>query len=407
MSDTCRLVEQYIIKKKSEYFEMIDAAAFAAKNLYNLVNYHIRQAYLHEHRYMQMKELYALVKGTDAYIALPRKVSNQVIWNVYHNWGAYYEAIKAWRDQPESFLGKPSIPKYKDKQDGRSLLVYEKGAVNKRYLNKCGFVTPSGLNIPIYTRQSSIDQIRIVPRKNHYIIEIVYTVAIQPDPTLNNQFVAGIDIGVNNLAALSSNKPGFRPLLVNGKPLKAINQYYNKRKAELQSLLSYENANRHSSNRINRMGEKRNRQINQYLHTASRRIVNLLIEEKIGVLVIGKNKDWKQNANMSRANNQNFVQIPFARFIDMLTYKAQLAGMVVVEQEESYTSKCSFLDRETIGKQASYAGKRKQRGLFVSASGKTINADLNGSYNIIRKAIPNAFCNGIEGVAVHPSGFVL
>ncbi len=208
---------------------------------------------------------------------------------------------------------------------------------------------------------------------------------------------------MNNLAALTSNKPGFQPLLVNGRPLKSINQFYNKRKAELQSQLQ---GHRKSSKRIAKLSHKRNRKVDHYLHNASRQVVDHLVGEGIGVLVIGKNKNWKQQINIGRQNNQNFVSIPHARFVEMLTYKAKLVGLQVINTEESYTSKCSLLDLEPIGKQAEYAGKRLKRGLFRASDGRLINADVNGSGNIIRKVVPNAFADGIEDFVVRPLGFL-
>jgi putative transposase len=153
---------------------------------------------------------------------------------------------------------------------------------------------------------------------------------------------------------------------------------------------------------MERLANKRTRKIDHDLHTASRRIVDLLIVEGIGTLVIGKNEQWKQEANMGKRNNQNFVSVPHARFIDMLTYKAELVGIAVVLTEESYTSKCSFLDNEEIGKHEHYEGKRLKRGLFRSQFGRLINADVNGSYNIIKKVAPDAFVQGSRGCVVHP-----
>src|SRR6266704_340000 len=152
------------------------------------------------------------------------------------------------------------------------------------------------------------------------------------------------------------------------------------------------------------MKTKRNRRVNAYLHTASRRIINLLVEEGIGRIVVGKNPFWNQEVEMGKKNNQEFVQIPHARFIEMLTYKAKLVGIQVILQEESHTSKCSFLDLEPICHHERYVGKRVKRGLFRSADGRRINADVNGSLNIMRKAIPDSFSGkqGIEGVAVRP-----
>jgi putative transposase len=180
--------------------------------------------------------------------------------------------------------------------------------------------------------------------------------------------------------------------------MKSVNQYYNKTKAKLQSKL--ENDKR-TSKRIEKLTLKRNNKINDYLHKASRYIVNQLVSKDISKLIIGYNKQWKQDINIGKRNNQNFVNIPFYKFISMLEYKCELEGVEMITHEESYTSKCSFLDNEPIKKHDSYLGKRIKRGLFRSSKGELINADLNGSYNIMRKVVPN-FTNGIEGVVVHP-----
>ncbi|NJN97601.1 MAG: IS200/IS605 family element transposase accessory protein TnpB [Anaerolineales bacterium] len=146
--------------------------------------------------------------------------------------------------------------------------------------------------------------------------------------------MAGLDIEVDALATIAANKPGFQPFIINGRPAKATNQYYNKRKADLQACLP---ANCKTSIPIRRLGHIRNGRINHYLHVASRRIVDQLVAERMGTLVISKNDFWKQEAKLGDRNNQNFVQLPHARFIEMLTYKAQLAGIKVIYQEESYT----------------------------------------------------------------------
>jgi putative transposase len=252
-------------------------------------------------------------------------------------------------------------------------------------------------------------------------VEVVYELEVPENANLEKNLVARIDIGVNNLAALTSNKIGFQPKLVNGRPLKAINQYYNKKKAGIQSNLARMDRKKTSPNtddkqgkrflsrEIRRMGVQRERRMENYLHTASSRIIKLLVKEKIGVLVIGHNKDWKQEANLGDQGNQNFVSIPFNKFIAQLTYKAQFHGIQVIQTEEAYTSKCSFLDEEELRKHPEYLGRRVKRGLFRASAGRKINADLNSSYNIIQKVFPNAFrCNGTVGAfAVHPAGFIL
>ena len=206
-------------------------------------------------------------------------------------------------------------------------------------------------------------------------------------PKLENSNYAAIDLGLNNLATVATNVS--KPFIINGRPLKSINQRWNKRKARLQSKLK---KGVYKSKQIQTITNKRNRRVKNYLHQASKALINELRRLSISKVVIGCNKEWKQNISLGRRNNQNFVQIPHARFIEMVTYKAALAGIEIVIAEESYTSKCSFLDDEPIEKHEEYAGKRIKRGLFKSKTGKLINADINAAYNIMRKHL---------GISVH------
>ncbi len=193
--------------------------------------------------------------------------------------------------------------------------------------------------------------------------------------------------------------------MINGRPLKSINQYYNKVKSFLQSLLP----KNESSIRLKKLCNKREFKINDYLQKASRLIIDTLINEKIGTLIIGHNQDWKQNINIGKRNNQNFVQIPYNKLIKMLSYKAEMVGIKVILTEESYTSKASFMDNDSLPvykkgqkNQVTFSGKRVKRGLYRTLRKRLINADVNGSLNIMRKAVPNVFDYGIEGVVVHP-----
>ncbi len=393
-----QLVEQHCISKNDSRYEVIDRAAFASKNFYNAANYELRQSYIRTGVYLSYETLYHLMKRHEAYKALPAKVAQQVLKVLDKNWKGYFEAMKAYPRDPSKFLGHPKLPKYKDKQKGRNVLVFTVQAVSKRGLSK-GVIQPSGVPIEIQTQHTNINQVRIVPRGTHYVVEVVYTQKTT-QAAVDFSLYAGIDIGLNNLATLTSNKSGFVPRLVNGRPVKSINQFYNKNRATLQARLPQ---GQYTSHRMEHLTLKRTRQIDHYLHTASRRIIDLLVSERIGTLVIGKNINWKQEATIGKRTNQNFVQVPHARFIDMLTYKATLVGIQVILTEERYTSKCSFLDNEPIGKHEVYAGRRVKRGLFRSVSGKTYNADINGSYNILRKVAPDVFAQGSSGCVVHPS----
>jgi putative transposase len=399
-----QLVEQNIIGRNDPRYAAIDAAAFAAKNLYNRALYEWRQAFIHEGVYLSYVEVYHRVKHSEAYQALPRKVSNDILRQLDKIWRSFRNGLKEWHEHPEKFTGRPQIPKYKHKTKGRFLLIYDKQAISKTALKR-GMLAPSGLGIEVRTWQGSVKQARIVPRIGFYVVEVVYEKAVEQAP-VNPAYYAGIDIGMHNLAALTSNKPNFKPVIVNGRPVKSINQFYNKRRAQLQKKLGKTG----TTKRMERLTNKRIRRIDHYMHMASRYIIDVLVKEGIGVLCIGKNDGWKQECEMGKRNNQNFVQIPHARFISMLTYKAELVGIRVEITEESYTSKASFLDRDPLPVRQpnddttyTFSGKRVERGLYRASNGRDINADSNGSYNIIRKVAPDAFgSEGVEDFAVHP-----
>ncbi len=403
-----QLVEHHFIARSDARFEAIDRAAFASKNLYNQATYQIRQAFFQEGKYLPYAEIFHRIKSMDCYQALPRKVSNSILILIDKNWKAFFKANKHYQENPSRFLGRPNIPGYKDKEKGRTILIYDKQALGKRAFKKTGKLIPSGLPLEIETRIAweNIHQVRIVPRLDGYVVEVVYSRA-EEQTAVDSSLIAAIDLGVNTLAAVTSTKPGFQPLLVNGRPLKSLNQYSNKQRAHHQSHLA--KAKRFTSRKLDRITTKRTRRINAYLHTASRRIINTLVSEGIGTLVVGKNPYWKQAVEMGRKNNQAFVQMPHARFIDMLTYKAKLVGIQVVLQEESYTSKASFLDRDPLPisdpkreTKPRFRGKRETRGLYRAADGRRLHADLNGSYNILRKAFPDSFGQGIAAPAVVP-----
>ncbi len=404
-----KLVEQHVIKRSDPRYARLDEAAFASKNLWNLANYHVRQAFILEHRYLDNTAVYHLVKSSDAYRALPAKVSNQVLIQLHHAWIGFFEAMETWREHPEQFTGRPKLPGYKHKTAGRNLLIYEMGAIWKRELDR-GLIAVSGLGVLVQTAQSreTVEQVRVVPKAEHYVIEVVYQYEANSAAVDPKLFVAA-DLGLNVLAALTSNKPGFVPRLVSGKPLKSLNQYYNKQRASHQSRLAKEK--RFTSRQLDRITTKRNRRIAHYLHTASRRMIDLLVQEGIGTLIIGKNPLWKQEINLGKKNNQEFVQMPHARFIELLQYKGALAGITVVVHEESYTSKASFLDLDDIPsydhprtEKPTFSGKRIARSWYRAANGQVIHADVNGSYNIGRKVAPTAFSGlGVGGAAVRPS----
>ena len=372
------LVERHIIKDNKE----LDELCFKSKNLYNKALYLVRQHYFNTKNYLNFFAVNKLMVDSkdEDYYALLTGVSKQTLRLLDRNFKSFFSLIEKKRS---GNYDKPiRIPKYLDKE-GRTVVIFPKQSVFKVYLRK-GLIKLSSLSIEIPTKkanESNLVEVRVLPRNNHHVVEIVYKVE-QKEPKSDNGRYASIDLGLNNLATVASNV--VKPFSINGRPLKSINQYYNKEKARLQAHLK---GNKKTSKRIKSISNKRNNKVKDYLHKSSRKIVNFLVSNNISTLIIGYNEEWKQNINLGRTNNQSFVNIPFYTFIKQLEYKCKLEGINVILTEESYTSKCSFLDGESIEKHDNYLGKRIKRGLFKSAKGKLINADLNGSLNILKKVV--------------------
>lgn len=396
-----RLVERHIIKRSHLCFKEIDLMAFKSKNLFNSALYICRQAFFAKEPVPGFNRLYHQLKASEDYKSLPSKVAQLVFKQVDKCFKSYFEAKKAYLADPSKFLGEPRIPNYKDKDKGRNLLVFNNQAFSKTWLRK-GLIKPSSLNLKLKTRLTKIEEVRIIPKGNVYVVEAVYEQ--EEAPIISGDKLASIDIGLTNLATVASNDPNFKPFIVCGKALKACNQQYNKVKSKLQSYLPEK---QYTSRRIEALTLKRNNKVDYYLHTASSLIIKQLVSQGVTHLIIGKNDNWKQNINLGRRTNQNFTAIPHARFIQQLEYKALMAGIGVTIVEESYTSKCSFLDLEPIGKQEKYLGKRVKRGLFKSAKGKRYCADLNGALNIMRKVVGDSIFdrNSIERLVVSPLRF--
>jgi len=391
-----KLTERHIIKKGHRYYKEIDSLTFKSKNLYNRANYLIRQEYINNKKYLNYTEIVKILQNDENYVSLPRKVSQQVLRLLDKNWISFFRSNKDYKKNPSKYRGKPKLPKYKDKKKGRNILVYTEQAISRVELKK-EIVKLSGTNIKIKTKVSNIKQVRVIPRNREYVVEIVYEKEVK-DLGLDKNRVMSIDIGLINLMAITSNVISFKPKLVNGRPLKSMNQYYNKKKSKLQHNIG----DKGSSNKIIRLTNKRDKKIDWYLHNSSRYVVELCKSNDIGRIVIGYNESWKQEIELGKKNNQNFVNVPFRKLIDQIRYKSELVGIEVILHEESYTSKCSFLDGEEVCKHEVYKGSRIKRGLFRTLSGRLINSDVNGSYNIMLKVIPNSFTDGIEGVVVHP-----
>lgn len=366
------LVEQHIIKKSDKRFKELDKTCFLSKNLYNIGLYEIRQHYFNTKKFLKYTELNKLFVDSKQqdYYQLPTKVSQQTLKLLEQNFKSFFGSLKSKK------VKKCNIPKYLDKE-GRFTSVYTIQSISKKRL-RSGYVKLSGIDVEVKTDKRDIRQVRVIHKGNHITIEIIYR---KKEKTLkeNNGRYCSIDLGLNNLMTIGSNK--IKPIIINGKPIKSVNQYYNKKLSKLKSEIG-----KRTTKRIKNLTYKRNNKIKDYLHKSTRYVINHLISNDINTLVIGKNDGWKKEINIGKVNNQKFVQVPHNKLIDMLVYKCGLEGINVKLVNESYTSKCSFMDNEKVTKLKKHKGKRIKRGLFKWSKG-LINADLNGSLNILKKAV--------------------
>lgn len=379
MSDVLILCERHIVKQTNPIFSECDSLSFLVKNLYNATLYYQRRSLFKSdfQNYYAINREFTHTNQPD-YRALPAKVSKQVQMLVDKTFKSYFALVK--KKNTENYSPKVKLPKYLAKVTGRYVVPYPKDALS---LKVEGYVKLSKTSITIKTcvPKESIQGARIVPKGNHYVIEILYKAVSKPLRSELPERVAFVDPGLNNLMTITSNC--FNPILVNGRPLKAINQLANKELAKLKSKLSVQSL--YMSPLLQSVYSKRARRLTDMLHKITTQLVNHLDSYNIDTVIFGHNIGQKQDINLGRVTNQNFVQIPFTQLIAQLQYKCRLKGIRFIVTEEAHTSKCSFLDKESIEHHAKYKGKRVKRGLFKTSKGILINADVNGSLNIGRK----------------------
>lgn len=395
--------EQHLIRKQHPMWKTIDQMCFMSKNLYNYANYILRQEFINNDKYIGYFDMCMLCKNSEPYKNLGSNVGQQTLNALNRNWKSFFASIKDWRENPKKYLGRPHLPKYKNKERGRFLVALDSNKFkikgNKLYFS---WKPLKQFNNVFYTKISSetkIIQCRFIPQGSNYMMEIVYQIEV-PETFDKSKNIVSIDLGVDNFVTMTNNI-GLKPIVIKGGVIKSINQYYNKNLAKIKSELKLKN-DKFSSHKLERLTCKRSQKIKYEMHLISKRIVEYCMKNNIDTLVCGLNKEWKQNSQMSHKVNQKFIYIPFGNFVNMLSYKCENVGIKFILTEESYTSGTSFLDNEEPCKENYDKSRRKHRGLFVSNTGKIINADVNGSYQIMKKVFPNVFANGIEGADCHP-----
>lgn len=411
------------IKKGHKMFDYFSSLCNLSKNLYNTTNYYIRQyasaksrlrgqVELHPNQieilniveelkdtkyypkgdflnYNTLDYIFKTNKNID-YTSLPSH-SNQWIMKslVDGSYKSFFAGIKDYKSNPIKYLGKPKMPKYLKKE--KTILFFSNVTCKIKDNKYLRFPkTKNRLNIGKLGIKGILKQVRVIPHISYFEVEVVLDVNLNSPKISPNNKIMSIDIGLNNLCAISNsfNKDSY---LIKGTPLKSFNHYFNKKVSYCKSILKKVNQKDYSI-RIDKLYRKRDNKITDYMHKVSKTIIELCISNDISTIVIGHNNNWKQNINIGKANNQNFVSIPINKLIQQIQHKSALYDIKVILQEESYTSKASFLDGDEIpifknndNNKHTFSGKRVKRGLYKTKEGIFLNADINGSLNILKK----------------------
>ena len=339
------------------------------------------------------------------YLSVPSHVNQQTMKDCYEAWKSYFKSVKDWTQHPEKYLGKPKLPKYKKNPlhtaTFTNVVCKFKQIGNKVYLQfpKTKLLFDLGNSV---LETDKLAEVKIQPYYGRFLILVSIK---EPDvefPKLEPTRICAIDLGVKNFAAITNNI-GLPNLLFKGKVLCYENHHYEKEMAHIKSKQTKGTTNGFKqTNASNALCRHRLNLIDNYMHKVAKRIINWCLSNQIDTIVIGSNKHWKQKSRMNRMNNQPFADIPFDKFKRIIQYQCVRNGLNCIFAEESYTSQASFLDDDDIPaydknnyQKYVFSGHRYQK-KYVSKDGTVINADLNGSANTLRKAIPTAFDNGIK-----------
>ncbi|ULP70781.1 RNA-guided endonuclease InsQ/TnpB family protein [Nodularia sphaerocarpa] len=390
-------VEKHIIKSGHEWFDYCTDITTISRQLYNTAQFTQRQGFFYRWGTQTQASLDTLFKQNQNYKSMPAKVAQLVLKQNADGWIAYYKALSAYKIDSSKFTGRPKPPSY---VEDKNLVKFNNQAIGKREFGQ-GCIVPSmsPIRIPVKPglKWEQLCEVRIIPKTGCFVLEVVYEIPETSDLfcSLNPGLNAAIDIGLDNLATIVFNDLEIQPIIVNGKPLKSVNQFYNKQVAFFRSVLPKV---QRKSRRIANIVRNRNNFVDSYLHQSTKMIVDEFLRLGVTQVSIGKNQQWKTHLNLGKRTNQNFTQIPHAKFIEILTYKLQRVGITVQVAEESYTSKASAIDWDHIPIyepnnkiRHNFCGRRVTRAWYVSLDGFKIHADVNAALNIGRKSNPEGF----------------
>ena len=379
---------------KQEYLD-IKELCHVAKNLTNEAIYNIRQYYFDNNEYLSYEKNYKLLKSSDNYKILNSNMAQQILKEVDGSFKSFFNLLRLAKQGKYNYKD-IRLPHYLPKDSFTTLVIgFIRIKDNKLLIPFSNLYKkthkPISINMPPILADKKIKEIRIIPKVNARFFEIQYTYEKYIEQKkLNNQNALAIDLGINNLCTcVTSNGYSF---IIDGKRLKSINQWYNKENAKLQSIKDKQGID-NITLRQSIILNNRNNKINDYMSKALRYIIDYCINNDIGNIIVGYNETFQRNSDIGKRNNQTFVNIPYGKLTDKLEYLSKLYGINIIKQEESYTSKASFFDKDNIPiycdnnhNAYSFSGQRIKRGLYKTGTNKLINADINGALNIMRKS---------------------
>lgn len=394
------------------YHPALSRLCHQVKNLYNRANFLVKISLRRENKFLFYYELNTLLKEEESYKALPVHTAQHTLKLLARNWNGYFQAKKEWKNNSAIFFAMPCPPNYKA-TNGEVVAIFsnQQARIVNGWLvlpKKVGYYYKTRL-----TSRTKVREVRIVPRRVGYTIEIVYLKTL-PKLRKRPKRKGAIDLGMNNLVTFVDNLGG-QPIVIKdeGKGIKSITQYYLKIQTQLRKqYVQQQKQQLLVKNKVKyglafyKLREKWRKKLKDSIHKLTNYLVELCVERDLHEVVIGYNKKWKQRVHFRKKVTQMFVSIPYMRIIKLLHYKAAERGIKVELIPEEFTSKCSFLDNEFPKFRKQYAGRRITRGLFQSAHGYLINADINAAYNILiksdPKALPKRSVNGVGGYVIYP-----
>ena len=389
-------IKQQVKQLSKEDYKNLRELSHIAKNLTNEAIYNVRQSYFNEGKYLNYEKNYALLKNSENYKSLNSNMAQQILKEVDSMFQSFFGLIKLAEKGRYSFKD-IKLPYYLPKDSFTTLVI--------------GFVRFNGnqltipysqsykkghkgitINLPPKLAGKKVKEIRIIPKSKARFFEIQYCYeAEEIQSNLDENHALAVDLGIDNLAACVTSKG--KSFIIDGKRLKSINQWFHKENARLQCIKDKQKFGKKSTNKQQTIRRNRNNKVNDYMNKSARMIINYCLNNDIGTLVCGYNKTFQRNSDIGKKNNQNFVNIPFGKLREKFRYLCKLYGIKYIEQEESYTSKASFFDEDIIPvynqdtpQTYTFSGKRIKRGLYQCGNGKTLNADINGALNILRKS---------------------